>query len=600
MSNAENAYKCVERKVLTLGREPLVIIGIACGLWNCIKKTDEQISTYVLETAQARHPMTADCKKRAKIRCVTYDMEFNDDLYDEIAACADLYRLEAAERGETIEVTESREEGKGQMRRRLNAERYDNYSRRNLPQSADRTAYDSEDSSKEGGEGCGEESVSAGKEIVNDMRRFMPSRTPRERAHRDTQEGGQQENANLSSDNAGNRMYYNRYVRPVSARRERERLTPEELEACPSKTGILNVLDERYILMDGFERNKYTDIMIPSNIGKAMDLKPGDEIECKYLEDNPVHRFSVRILSINGKDPENIRPRLSLEDMTPCYPDKRYTLEREGGSLTERVIDLFTPIGNGQRALIVSPPKAGKTTMLKTVAKAIIANRPDAKVIILLVDERPEEVTDITRSVEGAKIFYSTFDMGENHHIEIAQLAMAHARRSAEAGKDVVILVDSLTRITRAYNNSITHSGRSLSGGLDAQALIEPRKFFGAARNVEGGGSLTVIATILKDTGSKLDDIIYEEFKSAGNMEIVLSRDMAERRVFPAIDIKSSGARKEELLLSEKELKYSAILRSWLAKKELSAEKLFKTMEKYPTNEVFLDKMVEGRTAKDE
>ena len=226
--------------------------------------------------------------------------------------------------------------------------------------------------------------------------------------------------------------------------------------------------------------------------------------------------------------------------------------------------------------------------MLKTVARAICKNYPQAKVIVLLIDERPEEVTDFRRSVEGAMVVYSTFDKGDSHHIHTASLTLEHAKRLVETGMDVVILMDSITRLTRAYN-AVCNSGRTLSGGLDPQALVEPKRFFGAARNIENGGSLTIIATALIDTGSRLDDVIYEEFKSTGNMEIVLSRDMAERRIFPAVDIRASGARKEELLLSEDELRTAAMIRGLMAKK-LTAEEVFASMEKTASNAEFLSK----------
>ncbi|MDE6372925.1 MAG: transcription termination factor Rho, partial [Clostridia bacterium] len=290
------------------------------------------------------------------------------------------------------------------------------------------------------------------------------------------------------------------------------------------------------------------------------------------------------IISVNGRSPELPRA-IPFESLTPCYPDKRIKLEREGGTLTDRMIDLFSPIGFGQRALIVSPPKAGKTTMLKNIASSIRRNYPEALVIILLVDERPEEVTDISRSVEGAEVIYSTFDKGDTHHTHIASLTLEYAKRQVETGRDVVILLDSITRLSRAHN-AMSNSGRSLSGGLDPQALVEPKRFFGAARNIEGGGSLTILATALVDTGSRLDDVIFEEFKSTGNMEIALSRQLAERRVFPAIDVRSSGARKEELLLSGEELSASAMIRGLLAK-NLKEEELIAAMDKTKDNAEF-------------
>ncbi|MCD8041243.1 MAG: transcription termination factor Rho [Clostridia bacterium] len=349
-------------------------------------------------------------------------------------------------------------------------------------------------------------------------------------------------------------------------------------------SGILEFTEKFwFVRTNNFEVTSNGDVFMHVTFINRFRLREGDYIVCKARRRRENEcPGATYIVSVNGVRPDVLNPRPYFDRLMPCYPDSRYTLEREGGSLTDRVIDLFSPIGKGQRALIVSPPKAGKTTMLKGIACSITANYPDVKVIVLLIDERPEEVTDIRRTVQGATVVYSTFDRGEYHHIHAATLALEHAKRQVEAGGDVVLLMDSITRLTRAYN-SITNSGRILSGGLDPQALIEPRKFFGSARNIENGGSLTIIATALVDTGSRLDDVIYEEFKSAGNMELVLSRDLAESRVFPAIDIKSSGARKEELLLSQEELSASYKFRQMIGKR-VTAENLFSMMAKTKNN----------------
>lgn len=349
-------------------------------------------------------------------------------------------------------------------------------------------------------------------------------------------------------------------------------------------TGVLEFSDKFWFLRThNFELTSGGDVFVHTSFVNRFRLREGDFITCKAKRRRENEcPGATYIISVNGVRPDMLNPRAVFEQLIPCYPVERYTLERRGGTLTDRVIDLFSPIGKGQRALIVSPPKAGKTTMLKDIACSITENYPQSEVIVLLIDERPEEVTDIRRTVAGAKVVYSTFDKGEHHHIHAAQLTLEHAKRLVEAGKDVVILLDSITRLTRAYN-SVTNSGRMLSGGLDPQALTEPRKFFGAARNTEDGGSLTIIATALVDTGSRLDDIIYEEFKSAGNMELVLSRELAERRVFPAIDIRASGARKEDLLLSPKELDTACKLRRLMLGK-LSAENLYSTIAKTQNN----------------
>ena len=363
----------------------------------------------------------------------------------------------------------------------------------------------------------------------------------------------------------------------------------EEGDEGKQYSGVLENADKFwFVRTQNMQISSYGDVFVHSSFVTRFHLRVGDYIVCRAKRRKAGEcPGATYIISVNGKSPELARSA-PFESLIPCYPDRRYTLEYEGCSLTERVIDLFSPVGLGQRALLVSPPKAGKTTMLKTIAHAICRNYPLAKVIVLLIDERPEEVTDIRRSVEGATVVYSTFDKGDSHHIHTASLTLEHAKRLVETGMDVVILMDSITRLTRAYN-AVCNSGRTLSGGLDPQAIVEPKRFFGAARNIENGGSLTIIATALVDTGSRLDDVIYEEFKSTGNMEIVLSREMAEMRVFPAVDIRASGARKEELLLSEEELRTAAMIRGLMAKK-LEADDLFSTMQKTATNAEFLSK----------
>lgn len=353
--------------------------------------------------------------------------------------------------------------------------------------------------------------------------------------------------------------------------------------------GVLEFTDKFwFVRTDNMQISSQGDVFMHLSFINRFHLKIGDYIVCKakHRKENECPGVTY-IISVNGYSPDCVR-RKPFENLTPCYPDRRFNLEYPGCSLTERVIDLFAPVGCGQRALIVAPPKAGKTTILKDVACSLTRNYPQTKVLILLIDERPEEVTDIKKSVDGAMVVYSTFDKGENHHIHAASLALEYAKRQVEVGYDVVILMDSITRLTRAYN-SVCNSGRILSGGLDPQALVEPKKFFGAARNVDGGGSLTIMATVLVDTGSRLDDVIYEEFKSTGNMEIVLSRDLAERRIFPAINIKASGARKEELLLNEEELEAVSKLRSIMGR-EINEETLLSTLKKTKSNKEFCEK----------
>lgn len=384
------------------------------------------------------------------------------------------------------------------------------------------------------------------------------------------------------------RQFYSHIAEDTEESAERNTFTvasPDEEEEL-IYSGVLESTEKFwFVRTQNMQITSANDVFMHVSFVNRFRLRTGDKIVCKAKRRRANEcPGATYIISVNGRSPEIARS-LPFESLTPCYPDRRITLEHAGCTLTDRVIDLFSPIGFGQRALIVSPPKAGKTTMLKGIASSIRHNFPEAVVIVLLVDERPEEVTDIARSVEGAEVIYSTFDKGDVHHTHIASLTLEYAKRQVETGKDVVVLLDSITRLARAHN-ALSNSGRTLSGGLDPQALVEPKRFFGAARNIEKGGSLTIIATALVDTGSRLDDIIYEEFKSTGNMEIVLSRSLAERRIFPAIDIRASGARKEELLLNANELSASATIRGLLAK-NLNEDELFSSMKSTGANSDF-------------
>ena len=303
--------------------------------------------------------------------------------------------------------------------------------------------------------------------------------------------------------------------------------------------------------------------------------------------------FSLaRIDTVNGLPPEQIRGRKTFDNLTPLYPEGRLSVERAGPDVTGRVIDLMTPLGRGQRGLIVSPPRTGKTMMLQAIANALTTNHPEAHLIVLLIDERPEEVTDFQRSVK-AEVISSTFDEPASRHVQVAEMVLERAKRLVEARRDVVLLLDSITRLARAYNAVQPTSGRILSGGLDANALQKPKRFFGSARNVEEGGSLTILATALIDTGSRMDDVIFEEFKGTGNMEINLDRKLSDRRVFPAVDLLRSGTRKEELLLSKRELDRTWVLRKVLQQMSpIEAMELLRDkMQKTATNEEFLSSM---------
>lgn len=366
-------------------------------------------------------------------------------------------------------------------------------------------------------------------------------------------------------------------------------------------SGVLEIKDEKY----GFLRspsNSYLpnpdDIYVSPPKIKAYNLKTGDTIRGKARppKDNEKYFTIEKIEEINYDSLEAAKTRFSFDELTPLYPNKRIILERtDSKDITIRMIDIFTPLGKGQRGLIVSPPRAGKTVILQKIAQSIKKNHPEIYLIILLIDERPEEVTDFERSVD-AEIISSTFDEAPQRHIQVADMVLAKAKRLVEHKKDVVILLDGITRFTRAYNNVIPQTGRTLSGGLDSTAFRKPKEFFGSARNIEEGGSLTIIATALIETGSRMDEVIFEEFKGTGNLELVLDRGLADRRIFPAIEVQKSGTRREELLLTEFELNRIWLLRRALA--EMNPVEmmnfLLDKMKKTENNYEFLKAMSEG------
>ena len=330
-----------------------------------------------------------------------------------------------------------------------------------------------------------------------------------------------------------------------------------QLDSGQKADGILEVMPDGYgfIRCANYLPGENDVYVSPSQI-RRFGLKTGDIIQGNIRVQTQSEKFSalLYVTSINGISPNDMR-RYNFENMTPIFPNERLVLERAGGSMAMRMVDLISPIGKGQRGMIVSPPKAGKTTLLKDVAKSLLKNNPEMHLIILLIDERPEEVTDVKEAIEGrnVEVVYSTFDELPEHHKRVSEMVIERAKRLVEYRKDVTILLDSITRLARAYNLTIPPSGRTLSGGLDPAALHMPKRFFGAARNMREGGSLTILATALVDTGSKMDDVIYEEFKGTGNMELVLDRKLQEKRVFPAIDIVKSSTRREDLLLSREE-----------------------------------------------
>lgn len=331
-----------------------------------------------------------------------------------------------------------------------------------------------------------------------------------------------------------------------------------ELDSGIKANGILEVMPDGYgfIRCENYLPGENDVYVSPSQI-RRFNLKTGDIVSGNTRIKSQAEKFSalLYISSVNGYNPVEASKRKNFEDLTPIFPDERIRLETGKSALAMRIVDLVSPIGKGQRGMIVSPPKAGKTTLLKEIAQSILANSPDMHVIILLIDERPEEVTDIKEAIEGknVEVIYSTFDELPEHHKRVSEMVIERAKRLVEHKKDVTILLDSITRLARAYNLTVPPSGRTLSGGLDPAALHMPKRFFGAARNMREGGSLTILATALVDTGSKMDDVVYEEFKGTGNMELVLDRKLSEKRVFPAVDITRSGTRREDLLLDQEE-----------------------------------------------
>ncbi len=369
----------------------------------------------------------------------------------------------------------------------------------------------------------------------------------------------------------------------------------KNLDSGIEASGILEVLSDGY----GFIRSENylpgeNDVYVAPSQIRRFSLKTGDIITGNTRIKTQTDKFGALLFvkTINGLTPAEHAKRKNFEDLTPVFPDERLRLEVPGGTVAMRIMDLMSPVGKGQRGMIVSPPKAGKTTLLKDVARSVKRNNPEMHLIILLIDERPEEVTDIKEAIEGPKVevIYSTFDELPDHHKRVSEMVIERAKRLVEAGEDVIILLDSITRLTRAYNMTVPPSGRTLSGGLDPAALHMPKRFFGAARNMREGGSLTILATALIETGSKMDDVVYEEFKGTGNMEMVLDRKLSERRVFPAIDIPKSGTRREDLLLDEEELEAINVIRKAFngLKPEEAVEKVLDMFVRTRSNREFV------------
>jgi transcription termination factor Rho len=363
--------------------------------------------------------------------------------------------------------------------------------------------------------------------------------------------------------------------------------------------GVLEILPEGYGFLRSQDWNYLygpDDIYVSPSQIKRFDLRTGDTVTGQVRPPKEGERYLalLKVETVNYEEPDKTKSRIAFDNLKPRYPDQRIRLERKNNDLAMRVVDLMSPIGKGQRGLIVAPPKAGKTILLQKLANAITENHPECYLIVLLIDERPEEVTDMQENV-AAEVIASTFDEPADRHVQVADMVIEKARRLVEHGRDVIILLDSITRLARAHNVVVPHSGKILPGGVDANALQKPKRFFGAARNIEGGGSLTIVATALIDTGSRMDEVIFEEFKGTGNMELVLDRRLADRRIFPAIDINKSGTRKEELLLDKDELNRVYLLRNFLADMPVveAMEFLLERMKRTKTNKEFFATMAQ-------
>ncbi len=391
-------------------------------------------------------------------------------------------------------------------------------------------------------------------------------------------------------------------IQNAAGMRKQDLIFKIEQELLDSETvlrgeGVLEILPEGYGFLRSPDWNYLygpDDIYVSPSQIKRFDLRTGDTVQGQVRPPKEGERYLalLKVEAVNYEDPEKAKLKILFDNLRPLYPDARIQLERSDGDMSMRIMDLFAPVGKGQRGLIVSPPKAGKTVLLQKMANSITENHPEVKLIVLLIDERPEEVTDMERNVDG-EVIASTFDEPADRHVQVADMVIEKAKRLVEHKHDVVILLDSITRLARAQNVVVPHSGKILSGGVDAHALHKPKRFFGAARNIEEGGSLTIVATALIDTGSRMDEVIFEEFKGTGNMELVLDRSLSDRRIYPAIDINRSGTRHEELLLPEDQLQ-----RIWLLRKFLSdmnpgeaMEFLLDKMRRTDSNQEFLASM---------
>jgi len=445
----------------------------------------------------------------------------------------------------------------------------------------------------ETGEPDGNDASRDGDRQRSDRGGDRPPQQDRNQQDRNQQDRGGQDRGEFDRDRRRRPSREERRRQREERRVREEAERAEEIKTAPSRTGLLDILPEGY----GFLRtNGYLpgpdDVYVSLSFVRKHSLRKGDTVTGKIREPKNNEKYPALLLveAVNDIEPDAATARPQFDKLTPLFPNERFRLENGALAIAERIVDMIAPIGKGQRGMVVAPPKAGKTTILKQIANGIINSNPETHVIVLLVDERPEEVTDWQRTVTAAEVVYSTFDKPTDQHIQITELVLERAKRLAEVGQDVAIILDNLTRLTRAYNLGMPASGKILTGGIDASALYPPRRFFGAARNIEEGGSLTIIASALVETGSRMDDGIFEEFKGTGNMELRLDRQLAEKRLFPAINVDASGTRKEELLLPPEELALVIRLRRVLhaldsgAALELLVDKLRATK----SNEQFL------------
>ena len=417
----------------------------------------------------------------------------------------------------------------------------------------------------------------------------IEQKTEQQESRKDRHQGEHQNrNKNRNQDkNRQNQNNDNRRRRPKEFHFEGIIANEGVLEVMPDGYGFLRSSDYNYL-------NSPDDIYVSQNQIRSLGLKTGDTVSGEVRPPREGEKYFplVKVNSINGRSPEFVRDRVAFEHLTPLFPEEKYDITTRKMSTSTRIIDLFSPIGKGQRGLLVAQPKTGKTTLMKEVANAIAANHPEAYMIVLLIDERPEEVTDMSRSV-NAEVVASTFDEAADRHVKVANIVLEKAKRMVECGHDVIIMLDSITRLARAYNTVSPASGKILSGGVDANALQKPKRFFGAARNIEGGGSLTILATALIDTGSKMDEVIFEEFKGTGNMELQLDRNISNRRIYPAIDLVKSSTRRDDLLHEDKVRQRIWVLRKYLADMNpIEAMEFVKDKIKYTNNnEEFLMSM---------